>query len=216
MRARILATLTVLVAALGLGLGVPAASAHDVLVSTSPKDGSTVATAPTQVRLTFNNPAIATGSAVQVTGPTGRVDEGRPVFTDSDVTQALRPGAPAGSYTVRWRVTSVDGHPISGSFRFTATAAAAGTSSSSSSAPSTGSTTSPGASAGSASATPGAGPATPGAGSAAPGAGSADSQDSGGTGAWPLVVAAVVLAALVTAAVAVSRRRRPAGHDEDD
>jgi copper resistance protein C len=41
------------------------------------------------------------------------------------VTQDLQPGSPAGAYTVDWRVTSADGHPISGSFTFTAEAAAA-------------------------------------------------------------------------------------------
>jgi hypothetical protein len=33
----------------------------------------------------------------------------------------VQPGAPAGTYTVAWRVTSADGHPISGSFTFIAT-----------------------------------------------------------------------------------------------
>ena len=36
-----------------------------------------------------------------------------------------QPSAPAGAYTVEWRVTSADGHPISGSFSFTAEAAGA-------------------------------------------------------------------------------------------
>jgi hypothetical protein len=46
---------------------------------------------------------------------------------DNTVTQSLEPGAPAGTYTVLWRVTSVDGHPVSGRFTFTAIAAAPGT-----------------------------------------------------------------------------------------
>ena len=51
---------------------------------------------------------------------------GRTHVTDNRVTQAVQPGAPAGRYTVTWRVTSIDGHPVSGSFGFTATAAAPG------------------------------------------------------------------------------------------
>jgi len=41
--------------------------------------------------------------------------------------QKLRAGAPAGQFTVLWRVVSSDSHPIEGTFTFTATAAAAGT-----------------------------------------------------------------------------------------
>jgi methionine-rich copper-binding protein CopC len=103
------------------------ASAHDALVATSPADGSTVGAAPGQVTLTFDQPALALGSTVLVTGPDGPVTSGRTRVTDDRVTQAVQPGAPAGRYTVTWRVTSVDGHPVSGSFGFTATTAAPGT-----------------------------------------------------------------------------------------
>ena len=39
---------------------------------------------------------------------------------DNTVAQSIGPDAPAGTYTVQWRVTSADGHPISGTFGFTA------------------------------------------------------------------------------------------------
>ncbi len=103
------------------------ASAHDALVGTSPADGSTVGAVPGQVTLTFDQPALALGSTVLVAGPGGPVISGRTRVTDNRVTQAIQPGAPAGRYTVTWRVTSIDGHPVSGSFGFTATAAAPGT-----------------------------------------------------------------------------------------
>jgi hypothetical protein len=60
-----------------------------------------------------------------ITGPEGPVQVGKPSLVDNTVTQDLQPGSPAGAYTVDWRVTSADGHPISGSFTFTAEAAAA-------------------------------------------------------------------------------------------
>ncbi len=103
------------------------ASAHDALVGTSPADGSTVGAVPGQVTLTFDQPALALGSTVLVAGPGGPVISGRTRVTDNRVTQAVQPGAPAGRYTVTWRVTSIDGHPVSGRFGFTATAAAPGT-----------------------------------------------------------------------------------------
>ena len=103
------------------------ASAHDVLVATSPANGSTVGAVPGQITLTFDQPALALGSTVLVAGPGGPVKSGPTRVTDNRVTQAVQPGAPAGRYTVTWRVTSIDGHPVSGSFGFTATAAAPGT-----------------------------------------------------------------------------------------
>jgi cobalamin biosynthesis Mg chelatase CobN len=47
------------------------------------------------------------------------VSEGPAEVLDDTVTQPLADGLPAGAYTVEYRVTSGDGHPISGSFAFT-------------------------------------------------------------------------------------------------
>lgn len=102
-------------------LGVPtAAEAHDDLIETSPTDRSTTAVVPAQVTLTFGQPALAVGTIVIVTGPAGQVQTGAAVLVDSTVTEHLRPGSPAGRYTVAWRVSSADGHPVSGQFSFTA------------------------------------------------------------------------------------------------
>lgn len=114
----VLATLALLLA------GSTAAAAHDSLVSTSPQDGATVATAPSQVVLTFSDDVVAVGTEIAVKGPDGDVQEGRPRIDGAKVTQALTAGSPKGDYTVTWRATSKDGHPVSGTFRFTATAAA--------------------------------------------------------------------------------------------
>jgi methionine-rich copper-binding protein CopC len=103
------------------------ASAHNLLVGTNPLDKSTVATLPHQITLTFNEPALAIGSLMQVVGPAGNEAQGAPTLVDRNVTQAIKPGSPGGAYTVLWRVTSLDGHPISGQFSFTATAGNGGT-----------------------------------------------------------------------------------------
>ncbi len=100
-------------------LGIPQpAWAHNGLVSSSPADGSTVAEPPPSIVLTFNEPAIKTGTKVLVTGPDGAVAAGAPELIDNTVEQALQPELPAGEYTVEWRVTSADGHPINGEFSF--------------------------------------------------------------------------------------------------
>ncbi len=115
------AVLTVLVAA-AVALVAPApASAHDVLVGASPSPGSTVAAAPGAVVLTFDQPALAIGTRLVVTGPDGRtVSSGAVRCVDDTVAQDLAGALPAGQYTVLWRVTSADGHPVSSRFSFTA------------------------------------------------------------------------------------------------
>ena len=102
------------------------ASAHDELISTDPAPSSTVATVPSAVTLTFAEPPLTLGMGVDVTGPAGSVSTGAPTLSGKVVRQAVQPGAQAGSYTVRWRVTADDGHPVSGSFTFVASAPSAG------------------------------------------------------------------------------------------
>ena len=119
--------LTAVVAAVLFTLyGTPqAAWAHNALLGTTPSDGAQVTVAPARVVLTFNEPAINTGTKVLVTGPDGPVTEGDPRLIDNTVQQDLKPGLPAGEYVVEWRVTSADGHPINGSFSFEATTGSA-------------------------------------------------------------------------------------------
>jgi hypothetical protein len=119
----LLALLTVAFVAIG---AAASADAHDVLVSTSPADGAHVATVPPTVTLRFDQTVLGLGTEVVVTGPSGPVQLGKANVVDNTVTERLQPGAPAGRYMVDWRVTSVDGHPVSGTFAFTARAAGAG------------------------------------------------------------------------------------------
>ncbi|MCC2314110.1 copper resistance CopC family protein [Cellulomonas xiejunii] len=119
-RSGALAALVLLVAV----LAAPPAAAHNSLRATDPADGATVETAPAQVTLTFDQPALELGSQVVVTGPDGAVVSDGPVqLLDVSVVQPLVTTLPAGAYTVDWRVTSADGHPLTGSLTFTATAA---------------------------------------------------------------------------------------------
>ena len=117
----------VAVVALVLAVATAApASAHNSFVGSDPADGASVARTPGAVVLTFDQPAVALGTQVVVTGPDGTASTGAAELVDATVRQALVPGAPAGSYTVAWRVTSADGHPITGESTFTAQAAGTG------------------------------------------------------------------------------------------
>lgn len=110
-------------AVLSIGGALPA-SAHDEIVSTDPANGATVATAPDHVTLTFSDKAIALGTEVKVTAPDGSVvSSGDPQLGPTTVVQPLTGARPAGTYKVDWRVTSADGHPVSGTFTFVASAA---------------------------------------------------------------------------------------------
>ena len=99
--------------------GMPAASAHDELVGSTPTDGTTVDAAPAEVELQFSGAVQELGTQVVVTSDDGRTVSQGPVQIDgATVVQPLSPDLPAGSYTVDWRVTSADGHPESDEFAF--------------------------------------------------------------------------------------------------
>ena len=115
-----------ILAAAVLGVVAPA-SAHDAAESTSPAAGATLATPPEQVSVTFNRNPLALGSQMLVTDAAGtNWSDGGVEIVDNVASQKLKAGAPAGSYTVLWRVVSSDSHPIEGSFTFTAAAGAPG------------------------------------------------------------------------------------------
>ncbi|CAN5289379.1 hypothetical protein BH09ACT6_BH09ACT6_13620 [soil metagenome] len=102
------------------GAATMSASAHDQVVSTSPEDGSEVSAAPTQVEITFSDSILDIGSTIQVVDAAGvNWADGDVVSAGAIATQPVKAGLPAGSYEVRWRVVSADGHPISGAFHFT-------------------------------------------------------------------------------------------------
>lgn len=97
------------------------AQAHDYLESSDPANGSTVSAIPGKIELTFDHTPIAINSIVRVEDSTGIDQADGPVsIVDNQVSQAVKPGAPQGKYTVVWRVVSSDGHPIDGTFTFTA------------------------------------------------------------------------------------------------
>lgn len=103
-----------------LGAGMPAASAHDELVATTPAQGTTVAASPATVTLEFSRPVQPLGAQVVVTGPGGApVSQDAAELRDATVTQPVPAEAPPGAYTVSWRVTAADGHLLTGEFAFT-------------------------------------------------------------------------------------------------
>jgi methionine-rich copper-binding protein CopC len=114
MRLRIL-----LISLLLAAFGNAAAHAHAFLDHASPLVGSTVASAPREVSLTFTQNLETAFSSVQVTDANGaRVDQGKAQISGNTMRVGLKSLA-AGTYRVRWHALSVDTHKTEGSFTFT-------------------------------------------------------------------------------------------------
>ncbi len=113
-----------------LATGLTALSAHAMahahLKSASPRAGSTLRIAPTQVALEFSETLEAAFSAIEVRNAAGDwVDNEQSTLAAKNARRlsvGMRP-IPPGTYKVIWHVTSVDAHRTEGSFAFTVAAA---------------------------------------------------------------------------------------------
>jgi methionine-rich copper-binding protein CopC len=106
-----------ILAAAVLAVTVGHAHAHAMLRVSSPAANATVKGSPAEIRLRFTK-EIAEGSNVTVTGPQGRVENGKPLVEPYVMRIGLKPMV-AGQYKVQWRAMSADGHETDGSFTFT-------------------------------------------------------------------------------------------------
>jgi hypothetical protein len=109
------------VSALGLGLP-PAASSHAYLVRSAPAARAVVGRAPERVQLWFNERLEPAYSRLSVWNRDGqRVDAGDVQVAPTEPTRLSVgvPPLPAGAYTVKYRVLSVDGHVVQAQFGFT-------------------------------------------------------------------------------------------------
>lgn len=108
--------------------GAGAASAHATRVAADPADKTTLTESPQRVSATFNEALQDAFAAMTVVGPDGNLwSTGDPQVQGAMVSVAVRPLGPAGTYTVNYRVTSADGHVVSGSWSFELTVAGTGT-----------------------------------------------------------------------------------------
>lgn len=115
-----------------MGAIVPVASAHAELVSSEPAAGTTVATAPKDIKLVFSE-ALKESSTVQVLDASGKPvnASGKLDLNDLDHKTFIvtLPALSPGTYTVNWTsVSDEDGDSASGSFKFTVAGAAQPTS----------------------------------------------------------------------------------------
>jgi copper transport protein len=113
-------------AAAWLLLSCAPALAHATLVEASPARGGEISEPPERVELRFTEPVSAEFDPVVVRAADGaRVDarDARVAPEDARVVLAGLEELPEGSYTVEWRVTSIDGHVVEGLYEFAVAAA---------------------------------------------------------------------------------------------
>ena len=116
-----------LLAAFAVAAGVmlllaPQASAHAVMLGSTPADGARLQKVPASVTISFDEPVGLTPGYLRVVDTAGRrVDTGNPTHPGGDgskITVAIKSGQGDGTYIVSFRIISADSHPVAGSVRF--------------------------------------------------------------------------------------------------
>ncbi|MFI6100623.1 copper resistance CopC family protein [Lentzea sp. NPDC051213] len=113
-----------------LATAAPAA-AHNALISSDPKDKTSLEAGPAAVTLTFDQDVqggqgINTISVVDANGGHYEV-QGDPTIKDNAVSAKVNALGKAGQYKIGYRILSADGHPVSGELTFTLTKDGTGT-----------------------------------------------------------------------------------------
>ncbi|SEF20896.1 hypothetical protein SAMN05421837_101603 [Amycolatopsis pretoriensis] len=106
------------------------ATAHTDLASSSPAEGASLTAAPSEVKLTFEEPVTLPPEAIKVTGRDGTAwTVGTPTVAGAVVTAPVTPSGPAQAYTLTWKVIAKDGDNLTGTVHFTLAATAPATTS---------------------------------------------------------------------------------------
>ena len=101
------------------------AQAHTSLASSVPAKNSTIKAMPKTIALTFDEKLIKIAgkniSKFSVTGPDGKEIKLGPTTLTNQIISAsvLEPKPKSGTYKINYRVISGDGHPVSGTIKFT-------------------------------------------------------------------------------------------------
>jgi copper resistance protein C len=116
-RGLVLALIALAVSSLETGLAL----AHSRLQRAEPPPESRLKRPPSEVKLTFTERLESSYSSVQVKDERGAQVDRRDAHVDSSNPLLLRASLeplPPGTYTVDWRVLSIDGHVTEGRFAF--------------------------------------------------------------------------------------------------
>ena len=107
--------------ALAATLASPFAWAHASLKHSNPDAGATLAAAPQEITLTFNEKVEAAFCSITLADGGGKVVTAGQAKGDTANPAMLRvqvPALPAGAYSVHWAAAGHDGHRSKGDFKF--------------------------------------------------------------------------------------------------
>ncbi|NOT11801.1 MAG: copper resistance protein CopC [Methylococcaceae bacterium] len=105
-----------------VGVALPLPShAHAIMVKSQPVEGAVLTESPKQVDVWFNDKVGSEYKALAVIDSTGKRVDNKDVtqetFDQSHLYSTLQSLSP-GTYTVRYRVVSIDTHIVTGKFQF--------------------------------------------------------------------------------------------------
>ncbi len=103
-------------------LASPFASAHATLKSSNPEAGATLAAAPKEITLTFNEKIEEAFSTITLSDSQGKeiaAEKAKVDAANPAIVRLVAPVLSSGSYTVTWAVAGHDGHRRKGDFKFT-------------------------------------------------------------------------------------------------
>ena len=103
--------------------------AHAGIVARQPDDGANLKQVPEEVRIRFNEPVEAEFSPLEVYNSEGRRVDRADAGVDPDNPRVVRTSLEdlsEGTYTVQYRITSLDGHVVDGEYDFRVAANTAG------------------------------------------------------------------------------------------
>jgi len=96
--------------------------AHAIMVKSQPEQNATLTVSPKQIDVWFNDKVGGEYKAVAVINSKGNRVDNKDVqqeMLDSSHLYCTVPNLPADTYTVRYRVVSIDTHIVTGKFQFT-------------------------------------------------------------------------------------------------
>ncbi len=96
--------------------------AHAIMVKSQPEQNATLTVSPKQIDVWFNDKVGSEYKAVAVIDSKGNRVDNKDVqqeLLDGSHLYCTIPNLPADTYTVRYRVVSIDTHIVTGKFQFT-------------------------------------------------------------------------------------------------
>ena len=103
------------------GLATPAAMAHSELVSSNPSASTSIKELPQQIELEFNEELLnlGSGNSISIMSPSGEdLGMGETSTDGAKITRLLNTASETGTFEVKFRVASADGHVLNGSYTF--------------------------------------------------------------------------------------------------